>query len=409
MAKECVVVGSGIMGLCSAYFLQENGFQVRILEAEKPASGAATGNAGLVAPSHIIPLAAPGVVWQGIKWMFNRESPFYIKPRLDLELLGWLYRFWRSSNQSHVDSASPVLRDLCLKSKILFAEMADSGLDFHVAHPGLVMVCGSAHSLEEELKVAEKARGLGLQAYEVSLSQLEPDVDWRAKGGVFFPGDDVVDPGRFCVALEKALRKRGVVFEQEKVISLKRVQSRHQIQLESGKTTSSEHILLTAGAHSSQILRGLGLNLPLQPGRGYSQTHDQPPMQLKHPLILVEGRVAITPFDSRLRVAGTMELAGFETKIQDRRIQGIHKSCQAFIGNWNPAMWSEVPVWSGLRPCTPDGLPYVGPLPGASDVWVNYGHAMLGLTLGPVCGQLVAESMAGNAVPYPHLFPGRFG
>src|SRR3954462_5466550 len=157
MAKHIVVIGGGVIGLCTALQAARRGLRVTVLDrSEPPRGGATAGNAGMIVPSHFIPMAAPGMVKLGLKWMWNPESPFYVKPRLDGALLDWAFHFWRAANAGHVARSAPLLRTLHLASRALFEEMSERH-DFGLVKKGLLMLCKTQHALDEEARTAEQA------------------------------------------------------------------------------------------------------------------------------------------------------------------------------------------------------------------------------------------------------------
>src|SRR5262249_53047833 len=203
-----VIVGSGVIGLCTAYYCARRGFEVTVIE-RNPAQrdGCSFGNAGMIVPSHFVPLAAPGMVKVAFKWMWNPASPLYIKPRLDADLLGWGMKFMRSANATHVHRAAPLLRDLSLASRKLFGAFATTpNGDFGLVKKGLLMLCKTDHALEEESKMAVQARELGVPAEVLDAKKtaaLDPDVHMQIAGSVYFPLDCHLTTRRFMALLQK--------------------------------------------------------------------------------------------------------------------------------------------------------------------------------------------------------------
>ena len=165
MGKSIIIIGGGIIGLCAAYYLQKEGHEVTVIDKSDLSNGASFVNAGYITPSHIIPLAAPGMIFKGIKWMFNSSSPFYMKPRFDIDFFKWLWYFHSASTQEKVAKAIPVIKDINLLSRDLFESIKASGDlgDFHLERKGLLMLYKTDVAAEEEMKVADKAKQLGLE------------------------------------------------------------------------------------------------------------------------------------------------------------------------------------------------------------------------------------------------------
>lgn len=399
---KLVIIGGGIIGLCSAYYALKAGLEVVVLERNGPDhDGCSLGNAGMVVPSHFVPLAAPGMVGLGLRMLLNPAAPFSIRPRAEAAFYEWLLRFWRAANPEHVRTSAPVLRDLNLRSRELYGELAaDLGDDFGLTRRGLVMLCATEHTLHEEAGVAKMAQGMGMPAEVVSgaeLAALDPGVQMRAAGGVYFPEDCHLDPDRLMSVLTGEVVRRGVEIRWgTQVTGLRSGSGRiDAVETETGEITGDQ-FQVAGGSWSAGLLRGLGIRLPLQAGKGYSLTLDQPRRLPELCSILVEARIAVTPMSGRLRFAGTMELAGLDLSVNSRRVEGMVQSIPGYLPDFRPEDFRQAPVWSGLRPCSPDGLPYIGRAPGFSNLLVTTGHAMMGLSLGPVTGELAARLATGQ-------------
>jgi D-amino-acid dehydrogenase len=397
MPKHIVIIGGGVIGLCAAHYCLERGLRVTLLE-RNPAQrdGCSFGNAGMVTPSHFIPLAAPGMVMMGLKMMWNQNSPFYIKPRLSWDLMRWSYRFWRASTTARVKEAAPLLRDLCLASRACFEELADAnGNEFGLVKQGLLMLCKTRHTLEEESHTADQANKLGISATvhdAAGLAALDPDVRMEVAGGVFFPGDCCLTPSRFIGGMEAAIARRGgaLLFDREVTGFETRGKKIRSIRTKQGDIEADE-VVLAGGSWSPVIAKALRLSLLMQPGKGYSLTLPNPPRRPHLCSILVEARVAVTPMLSGLRFGGTMEMSGLNERINPARVRGIIESVPRYFPDFAPHDFERISPWRGLRPCTPDGLPYLGRPARYENLIVATGHAMMGLTLAPITGRLVAQ------------------
>jgi len=400
--SDVIIIGGGAIGVCTAYYLWKNGVQVALLEKGEICSGCSYGNAGLIVPSHIIPLAAPGMIAKGLKWMFNPESPFYLKPRLELDFLEWLWKFNRASTSKHVRIAIPVLHALLQASSVLFDEIAQARhFDFSLEKKGLLQLYKSHHEFDAERAVAEQARQIGLQVSELNpeaLHALLPGLRTRAVGGLYYHHDAHLEPAKFVRNLSNYLLQQGVaIYTNTEVYKLVPAGNRiTTVETSEGIMTAREFIL-AGGAWSAQLLRALQIKLPLQGGKGYSITLAAGEPKLDVPCMLHEARVGITPMNGKIRFAGTMELAGLDLSISPRRVAAILKAVPEYIVDWHPlTQLNAAEVWSGLRPCTPDGLPYIGRFARYSNIIAATGHAMLGITLAPITGQLVAEIIGGK-------------
>ncbi len=396
MAKICII-GAGIIGLSSAYYCSLRGHEVTLIDREpERRDGCSFGNAGMVVPSHFTPLSAPGMVALGLKWMWNPESPFWIKPRLDLELARWGFHFWRAATPLRVRHAAPLLRDLSLASRAAFQQLAlDSTNDFGLTQKGLLVLCRTAKALEEEQHTIERAHELGLAAElldERQTAAIEPDVRMSVAGSVYFPQDCHLSPSRLMAVLQERLHLAGARWHWgEEVLAIESqsqtihavVTSRHRIQ--------ADEVVVCGGSWSPKLASGLGLRLPLQAGKGYSLTLQNPRQLPRKCAIFHEARVAVTPMGSTLRIGGTMEIGGLNDHIDPRRVQGIIKAVPGYYPDFQASDFSNIKPWYGLRPCSPDGLPYLGRPRNYRNLVIATGHAMMGLSLGPITGQLVAS------------------
>ena len=404
MSKQMVILGAGAAGLSTAYYCAARGFSVTVIERHAARrDGTSFGNAGMIVPSHFIPLAAPGMVALGLKWMWNPASPFYLKPRLDAELAGWALKFWRAANAGHVRRAAPLIRDLSLASRACFEELAAlPGMDFGLVKEGLLMLCATEHGWHEEAKTAEQAKALGLPARILDAKQtaeLDPTAKMNIAGSVYFPKDCHFSPARFMAVLQQRCETGGVKFiwQNEAVDFLAGNDRRiRALKLADGREIAADEFVLAAGSWSPPLAGKLGLKIPIQAGKGYSLTLPHPPRVPKICTILTEARVAVTPMGETLRVGGTMEISGLNEAISPIRVRGIVESFCRYYPEFTPKDFANIPPWHGLRPCSPDGLPYVGRTARYANLSLATGHAMMGMSLGPITGKLLAEILSGG-------------
>ena len=416
--RDIVVCGAGVIGLSSAYFLLEQGHRVTVLERGGPDHDCCSiGNCGYISPSHIVPLAAPGIVPQALRWMGNPESPFYVRLRPDPGLIRWGFRFWRSSTAERARRAAPLLRDLNLQSRALFETLAErTGNEFGLERQGLLMLFRSERALREELDVAARARDLGMPAEPADrarIAALEPTLALAPDvvGGVYYPRDAHVVPQKFVRTLERLVSERGGVIRwNHEVTAFARNGSGLKAAVTPHGEVRADEVVVAGGTATAAMLHGLGRALPLQPGKGYSLTLERPPRRPTRSVLLGEARVAITPMGEALRVGGTMELGATGLEISPPRIRGILSSLTRYLPDFKAEQFAEIRPWSGLRPLTPDGLPYVGRWPGIPNLTVATGHAMMGLSMGPITGSLVSDIVCGRtpSVDVAPLAPGRF-
>jgi D-amino-acid dehydrogenase len=403
MSGQVVILGGGVIGLCTAWFCRQRGFDVTLIEADGPdRNGCSFGNAGMIVPSHVVPLAAPGMIRQGLKWLWNRESPFAIRPRLNLGLLRWGLEFWKASAPGRVDAAAPLLARLHLASRQLFEELErDPGMDFGLVRRGLLMLCRTREALEAEAQLAQRARHLGMPAEILNAGQiraLDPEIAIDAHGAVLFPQDCHLVPEHFMAGLQQGLQQRAVrCLWHTRAIGWRSEGQRLLAVQTSEGPVGGEHFVLCGGMASTTLARALGLRLPLQPGKGYSLTLAQPRQLPRLCSLLIEARVAVTPMGSSLRVGGTLELGANDFSIDARRVRGIVRSFCDYYRAFQPEDFAGLNVWTGLRPVPPDGLPYLGRSRRVPNLLVAAGHSMMGLSLGPVTGQIIAGLICGEA------------
>ncbi|RMI24679.1 MAG: FAD-dependent oxidoreductase, partial [Calditrichaeota bacterium] len=366
MTSDVIIIGGGIIGLCCAYYLQQSGCRVIVLEKEQIGSGCSHGNAGLITPSHFVPLASPGTIGKGLRWLLDPESPFYLRPRMDRELWRWLWRFLQASNVRLMRRNMPVLLRLALASRRLYGELIPAeNIACHFQENGMLLVYSGPEGRESCREMMDYAQVLGLPAEWVNsgeLSSMEAGYAFRASGAVYFPRDAHLSPADFMAGLARRLTARGVEIHPDTAVQELEVSGGKVVRVRTAKGGfSGNTVVLAAGAWSPLLLKSLGIRLPLQPAKGYSITRplDHPPPRI--PLILEEAKVAVTPMGDVIRLAGTLELSGWELSIRPRRVRAIIESTAAYVKGFPLQEWGKLPAWSGLRPCSPDGLPFIGP------------------------------------------------
>ena len=411
-----VVVGGGVVGLACAYALAKAGREVTVLEKRTATMpNCSTGNAGLVVPSHFIPLAAPGMVSRGLRWMLKAESPFTVRPRLSLALWRWAWQFYRACSPGRVEAAKPILRDLSFASRDLFVRLAEEdGLSFGLEERGLLVLCKTREMLAHEASLVEQGQALGVRAELLdsrAVAALDPAVDLDLAGAVYYPQDCHLNPAVFRQELIRKLGELGAMIHWEtEVTAAERAENRLVAVLDGSRQWRADAFVIAGGVWSEALGEMLGVRLPMQAGKGYSMTLQRPAQLPTIPLLLMEARVAVTPLGDALRVGGTMEIGGREGVVHPAKLRGITKALPRYLPGFEGAVFHGEAVWTGLRPCTPDGLPYVGWCPGLGNTCIATGHAMLGLSLAPVTGHLVTQLLTGNepAVDMRLLEPGRY-
>lgn len=396
---KVVIIGGGVIGLFSAYYLSEKGHQVVIVDKGDFTQGCSFGNAGMIVPSHVIPLAAPGMISKGVRWMFDQKSPFYVKPKLNRELLSWGLKFYRSANENHIQNSKTALRDLSLLSKSLYQKIAEKTDQFQYEEKGLLMLYRTISVGQEEIEAGKIAQDLGLEVdflHQNQLNDLDYGIATSAIGAVHYKSDAHLNPNKLMSFLLTKLRERGVEFlENTEIESIDKKQGRiHSLQTKNG-AIDADQFIIAAGSWSSKLAKMLGEVLLLLPGKGYSFTKASVANQPKIPTILCEGKVAVTPMGDSIRFGGTMEITDVRDNfINMKRVEGIVETINAFFPSTNMEVPKESEIWKGFRPCSPTGMPYIGRSKKLSNVVYATGHGMMGLSLAPATGLLSAQLVA---------------
>lgn len=401
MSQKVTVIGGGVIGLCSAYYLRKQGYDVTLVERGDITSGTSFGNAGYVSPSHFIPLASPGIVAKGLRWMLSSTSPFYIKPRLNLDLIRWGLSFWRSSTERTMKSHIRPLNDILHLSRELTTDIKnDLGNHFRMQEIGCFMLYKNPATEKHEMELAKEAAELNIETRILNAAEvqaMEPDVEVNVRGGVLYPIDCHLHPGDFMKTLSSALRSAGVHMQLNTTVKgfEKNGNRVTAIITENGKFESDQWVL-APGSWLPVVSSQLGIHLLLQAGKGYSMTFENRKQNLRYPAILVDHRVAMTPMGNDLRMGGTMEISGLSSPTLLKRAQAIFNAAKSYYPNLDVEFPSTDKIWSGLRPLSPDGLPYIGKHSRYENLTIAGGHAMLGLSLAAGTGKLVEEIVGGR-------------
>ena len=394
---QVLIIGGGIIGLSSALYLRQAGHLVTVIDKGDFLDNCSYGNAGYISPSHFVPLAAPGVLSQGIKWMLDSKSPFYIEPRWSRSLLNWALKFRRHATRQHVERSMPPMRDILLLSKAEYEHWAhDLQLDFAYQPCGMLELYQSPKIAAHADHVVHQAQALGLRARKLNTDQAQallPSLRLKASGALLFEDDAQIYPQKLMASLLHWMHTHGVEL-------LPYTPALH-IHTQAGKATGvhtphgtiqADHVVLAAGALSHTLAKSIRLNLPLVAGRGYSITLNPTPWYFPMSVILEDAHVAISPMDvNKLRLGGTMEITNPGRKPRLKRIQGILDGVHRFFPDIHIPLPPPDQLWHGYRPLSIDGLPYIGKAPHISNLTIATGHAMLGISMGPATGKLVSQ------------------
>jgi D-amino-acid dehydrogenase len=412
--EDVLVIGGGVIGVCAAYYLLEEGRQVTILERDAVCSGSSYGNSGLIVPSHSIPLPVPGAATRALKWMLDPESPFYIRPRFSLDLFSWLWQFRAASTERRMRNSVRVLIELSQASIALYDELiAQEQIECNYHRRGLLILYKTARGYREGLREAQMIQEHGLKTEQMTgleVHEMEPHVRSDIAGGVYHQGDAHLDPAKFVHGLASSVRELGgTIQEGVEVLGFETSGNRIVTVNTAQGAYHPEQVVLATGSWSPGLVRDLRLKLPVQPAKGYSVTFKRGRNSLTLPLLLSEAKVGVNPMGPVMRLAGTLEFSGLDLTINSRRVNAMIRAAGDYLLDGLESASAEN-AWSGLRPCTPDGLPVIGAASSLSNLVVATGHAMLGMTLGPITGKLVAQIVCRQVptVDLAALSPDRF-
>ncbi len=392
---EVLILGGGVIGTACAYYLSDRGVAVTVLDKGAIGHGCSYGNAGWIVPCHAMPLPLPGALRQALRWVLRPDSPLYIKPRWSWEMARWLIRFLSCANERHLRYAAPPLVGLAQESLRLteqfIAKHGPGDMGFHKR--GLICACQSRTGLDAARHEMSVAQSLGITGRELgvdALRELEPAVAGQVVGGIYYPNEAHVEPLKFVEALARQAAQRGARFLPQTEVyrfecSDRRIEAVHTTR---GRFVGNQ-ILLATGSWTPLLARQLRLRVPIQAGKGYALIVEPFPPVPRIPMLLLEKRLAVTPREGSVRLAGTMELAGLNETITPRRVEAIVRGAREFLKL--PENFEIRETWRGLRPCTPDGIPMVGRVESWDNLLLAAGHAMLGLTLSMGTGQLLAD------------------
>ncbi|MBW1710637.1 MAG: FAD-dependent oxidoreductase [Deltaproteobacteria bacterium] len=394
---EILVIGGGVIGVSAAYYLARQGRQVTLLEADEICAGASYGNAGFILPSHIIPLAAPGTLGQGLKWLLDPESPFYIKPRLSLELISWLWRFRAACQQQRMRRSMRLLRELSHRSIELHQELAGlQGLDFGFQKKGYLKLFKTSQGYQKANAEAGLMREFGIEARmmnQAEIREVEPNILPGVSGGLYFPHDAHLIPADFVLQLGRVIEDLGVkIRTSTEVLGFETAPAKILTVKTTRGNFKPDQVILAGGAWSPSLADDLGIRLPIQPAKGYSLTFKRSANSPSIPVMLSEAAVAVSPLAETVRFAGTLELAGWDQSINQRRVNAIVKKAGEYLPGVEGLELAE--IWRGFRPCLPDGLPVIGRSSRYKNLILATGHATIGMALGPVTGELVSQLAA---------------
>jgi D-amino-acid dehydrogenase len=411
---DVAIIGGGVIGLCCALHLLRGGQSVVVLEKDRVGAGASHGNCGTITPSHALPLAQPGMVRKALRWMLSKDAPFYVRPRFDAELIGWMLRFAGHCNWAQVRVATRDRAALLNLSRQLLEDLIRAeAIDCEFSDSGQITVYRDektfADSRHLETMLAEV--DVPVEVWTgAQVEQREPALKPGVVAGHWYPSDAVIRPDRFVASLAGLVREHGGdIRETCNIDRFQRGSDDAAIAVVNGKPVSARRVLVCGGAWSPAIAAGLGIKVPIQPGKGYSITYDRPARAPSIPLVLRERSVCVTAWGSGFRLGSTMEFSGYDTSLNRRRLDALVRGAREYLHDAHgPNMQEE---WYGWRPMTHDDLPIIGPSSRVPNLWFATGHGMLGMSMSVATGQCLADLMLGRkpAIATEAFAPSRFG
>ena len=406
-SDDILVIGGGVSGLASALCLLERGRGVRVIDAGRIGGGSSHGNCGTLTPSHAGPLHAPGMVGLAMRWMLTPDAPFYVRPRLDPALWRWMWRFAARCNARDWAASAAPRAAILLASRQAFPQwIAGHGLDCEFAEPGADCVFRDEAQLESYARLLPALAELGIASEIIdgaAYQAQEPAVRDGVAGAVRFPGDAQLRPDRYVAELARAVEAAGGIIEPRCEATGADADGDGWRVHTSGGTRRARDVVLATGAWSPLLARALGLDWlrsAMQPGKGYSITYSRPSLVPRRPLTLYERRVCVTVWDDGFRLGSTMEFSGHDRTLNRRRLGALERGAAEYLRE--PVGKTMREEWYGWRPLSWDDLPIIGRAPGQPHLWLATGHGMLGVSMSPATGRLLAELVVGQA---PHIDP----
>ncbi len=405
-SQRTVVVGGGVIGAFCAWYLQQSGHEVTVVEANEFGSGCSHANCGYVCPSHVLPLTAPGVIWKTFRAMLRPNSPFSIRPRMSFALWRWLANFALRCNRHSMLEAAPTIHQLLQSSLTLYEELlAEENLEVQWERRGLLFVYQDQHHFEAYREIdkllTEQFQIPAVPYAGEAVRELEPALKSGLAGGWHYPGDCHLRPDLLMRQLRELLTRSGVtIVEQAEVSSFARRGGRAEAVRTTAGEIAGDHFVVATGAWTPLLSGALGIRVPIEPGKGYSITTTLPPVVPKIPLIFEEHSVAITPFHDGYRIGSTMEFSGYDSSLNPKRLELLRSGARMYLDE--PYTDQVQEEWYGWRPMTWDGKPVIDRTPNMANIWIAAGHNMLGLSMAPSTGKLVSELINDEV---PHINP----
>lgn len=408
------VIGTGIVGVASAAWLQRDGHEVIFIDPREAGEACSFGNGGSISPSACLPVGMPGM-WKKVPgWLRDPDGPLTIAPGYLPRLAPWLVRFLRASRPAEVERITRAMRGLLAPVFEAYEPLLQraGGMDL-IRHTGCLYVYSSEEAARRWAWGMDLRRRLGVELRPVGeeeLAEMEPDLRGRFRFGLFAPDNgSTPNPSRLVKTLYAQAVTDGAQHLRQRVAGFgQRGGVVNQVRLDDGEAVEVDGVVVAAGAWSHRLARSLGVSIPLETQRGYHVTVKSSQLELGRTVVAQEENLTVNPMETGLRLAGTVELAGLDAPPRMQRADALLRQGQALFPHLDT---SEVERWMGHRPCLPDSMPVIGRAPGVDNAWLAFGHGHVGMCGGASTGREIAHLVAGRTpeIDLAPFTPERFG
>jgi len=394
--NSTIIIGAGIVGICTAYYLAKRGHQVTVLERGRLEDGASKGNAGIIALGHP-PMGRPGLVWKTIKWMLDGGSPLYVPPRLDFALMMWMFKFRHACTASWFETCMKLLGEHGWEAGKCWDQIIDDeriACEYH--RTGWMDVFLTQQGMDHGLQDVRLLRQHGFNVDVIGGDELrrrEPAFRKEVTGAAHYTDSRFANPGQFVVGLAERAQRMGVVLHQQCEVTTIHAPGGafRSVRAADGREFSADALVIASGVWTSALAKQVGTRVPMQAGKGYHMNITMPSVPLESSCVLNETFVAVTPMAGGLRLAGTVELSGINHRMMQRRVEMLAEGAKKYLDGIDRTEIKS--TWCGLRPCTADGLPVIDWSPKVKDAFIATGHAKYGFAYGPLTGRLASEAI----------------
>lgn len=404
MKKKVVIIGGGILGLSSAYYLTKYGASVTILEKDEFGQACTKGNLGWVFPAIHAPVPEPGLILNSIKWVMKKDSPLFIKPSALPQISGWLKQFMKFCNEESFKQGQKALLTLSKSTNFLYDELEIDGVEFEMHRNGMLFLFLNSDDLNakyDQLRYTSELYGHEIPKLLSGdeIRRMEPFVSDKVTGGIYLENQRHVDPEKLAKGfINKLKTSKAELKPSFKVTDVEVKNNKITAVICNQERIEGDIFLFSSGVWSGTLLNKLGYTLPVQPGKGYSITFTKTNMHFNRPLYFGDTKAGLSPFHNAVRIGGTMEFSGLNNNIDKERIKGIKKAVSMYLKT--PLKGENDFEWMGMRSMTPDGLPVLGKVPTTENAFIATGHNMIGIALAPVSGKAIAELILNGETEY---------